>query len=121
MEIKDNDYIVGMWFAEAKNGDNWQLTLLKRDNKWLGEYRFRYKVDEKVFDSKDKKSFYSFTIDGKMKEKEVIAKLNKLFELIKIKYPKGKFVEVKGDMDKFMYVMAQEKFIHIKFEKRGEK
>lgn len=115
MEIHKNDYILGSWYAERDNGDNWLMTIVKRGDVWLGEYRFRYKKDTKVFNSNDKKSFYSFRVKGKMPEDMVIRAMNELFEILKLRYSKrNKFIEVKGDMDKWIYLLAQEDIMHIK-------
>src|SRR3990167_671736 len=117
MEIKETDYILGIWFAEDKNGNNF-IMLVKRDKntpkEWIGEYRFRYKVDDKIFDSDDKKSFYEFSIID-LTEKEVLAKIESFFESIKIVYSfKNEYVEIKGDVQKFMFRAAQAEWMNLK-------
>jgi len=118
MEIRKDDHIIGTWFAEAPNGDDWLLTVLRRGEKYLGEYRFRYTRDGKIFDSKDKKSFYSLELSAaRYSEETVIEKLNRLFEIIKTRYSKfHKFIKVCGSFDRWRYLMAQEDFAHIKRE-----
>jgi len=114
MEFTVDDYILGMWFAEAPNGDNWQMTIIKRDGKWLGEYRFRYKKDDKVWHSNDRKSFYNFKIPEEETEEEVLKKMEVFFDVIKIQYPRGEFISIKGDFNKFIFRMAQEPWFNIK-------
>ena len=122
MEIREDDYILGFWFAEAENGDNWLMLLLRRGEKYIGQYRFRYKKDDKVFDSKDEKSFYSFSAKTKdIAEGEMIKKINQIFEIVKLRYPlRAKYIEVKGDIHKFSYLGAQEDFFHIKTGSKEE-
>ena len=116
MVIEENDYILGFWFAEAGNGDDWLMILLRRGKKYIGEYRFRYKKDDKIFDSEDKKSFYSFSAKTEdVAEDEMVKKLNGFFEMVKLRYSvRAKYIEVKGDFHKFSYLGAQEDFFHIK-------
>ena len=119
MEIRKDDHIIGTWFAEAPNGDDWLLTVLRRGEKYLGEYRFRYKRDGKIFGSKDKKSFYSMKhpVEKFPDEEAFIEKLNRIFEIIKTRYSKfHKFIKVCGSFDRWRYLMAQEDFAHIKRE-----
>ena len=106
MNLTENDYILGIWFAEAKDGNNFVMTV-KRDKdkpkQWTGEYRFRYKVDDKVFESEDKKSFYEFTISD-LTEEEVLAKIENIFNFIKIGYSaKSEYIEIKGNAEKFRF------------------
>ena len=58
MEFVEDDYVVGVWFAGGETSD-WLATLVSRDGQLVGEYRHRYYIDDKTFDSDDKKSFYS--------------------------------------------------------------
>ena len=116
MEIRENDYILGTWFAEDYQGNNWLMTI-KRDKNdevnWQGEYRFRYKVDNKIFNSADTKNFMAFEVKGS--EEEVLKKMEDLAMIIKIKYKKRfKFVDVRGGVEKFQFRMAQEEFTNFK-------
>lgn len=118
MEFKKDDYILAYWFAADKDGNDWMITVIKRDNEWIAEYRFRYRKDEKIFGSKDEKNYYSFKIPASEPENLVIEKINKIFEIIKLRYSEcATFTEVKGDIDKFIYLLAQEKFSNIKIMK----
>ena len=61
MEFKEGDYFLGMWFMSNKGG-NFMLSVVKRKEKWIGEYRFRYFEDNKTFGSKDRKSPWLFLL-----------------------------------------------------------
>lgn len=115
MEFHEKDYILGVWFAAKRNGDNWMMTILKRNGEWLGEYRFRYAEDTKAFHSNDRKSFYGLKIDGSLPEEDVILKMSEFFDIIKREYnDESDFVEIKGDVQKFMFQLAQRPWAHIK-------
>lgn len=117
MEMKEDDYILGVWFAEAPNNDNFMLTLKRDDSpkNWIGEYRFRYLVDDKAFNSDDKKSFYGIKIKDKT-ENQVIKEMNKALKYVhKEKYTKrNEFVEIKGGLEKFMFRLAQQDWANVK-------
>lgn len=116
MEILKGDYIVGMWFAEKKDNCNFQMTILKRNGKWLGEYRFRYYVDHQVFDSTDKKSWYTVTPPDNTTEEKVIEIGNEMLERLKDKmgFNFTEYVEVKGDFKKLLYKAGQTTWFHFK-------
>lgn len=104
MEFFKDDYILGFWVGGSeKFKSDFLMTVLKRKDEWLVEYRFRYHVDEKVFGSEDKKSFYGFKFKGE--EEKLMVGLNQLLEYIKIKYD-IEFYEVRGGFDEFRYKAA---------------
>lgn len=117
MDFKQEDYVLGVWFAEKKNGDNWLMTIKQKQGTtdcWEGEYRFRYKKDDKIFNSEDEKNVYSLGIDGES-EDQIVEKLNGLFEVIKTEYTAhSEYVEIKGGMEKFMFRLAQCPWSNIK-------
>ena len=117
MELTEQDYILGAWFAEDYQGNNWLMTI-KRDKSdklnWQGEYRFRYRKDNKVFKSADTKTFKVFELNNQTQE-QVLKKIEELIKIIKVKYRKYfKYIEVNGDMMKFQFRMAQEPFANVK-------
>lgn len=61
MQFKKDDRIIGVWFAEKPNGDNFMMTAKAGEKPGIFEfeYRFRYVKDDRIWDSDDKKSFYS--------------------------------------------------------------
>lgn len=117
MEMKQGDYVLGFWFGPQIDGEgssDFLMTALRRDGEWHIEYRFRYHVDKKTMDSDDKKNFYGYKLK-ETSEETVMAMLTEMVEhpVMTSKY-KVEFHEVKGDMDKWMYVMAQQPWASIK-------
>lgn len=116
MELFKEDYVVGVWFAEKKDYGNFQLTVIKRNGAWLGEYRFRYYVDHKIHGSNDKKSFYTIQPPPETTEEQIIGMGNLITQ--KLKEIMGceitEYVEVRGDMDKFLFRLAQKDWFHFK-------
>lgn len=79
MRIGENDYVLGMWVIPSQdNTKDFMLTAVKRDDTWVVEYRFRYYMDKKVFGSSDRKSVYSFQVEGSAPESKVITLIDKL-------------------------------------------
>ena len=123
MIVNKDDYVLGVWYAENEKNNNWLMTI-KRDTKnkedWQMEYRFRYAKDDKAWDSDDVKNFYNGTITG-LSEEEVLEKCNTIFEHIQLEYKKNpKYIEVKGDGEKFAYLMAQENWCNVKMSHKDE-
>ena len=119
MVLTEDSYILGILYAEDKDGNNFMLTVIRhKDNltEWEGEYRYRYRVDNKVFDSKDIKRIYRFKIKDKTEE-QVEDMLKELLEYVKIKFTKfSEYVPIKGDTHKFAFIGAQQDWLHIKKE-----
>lgn len=124
MEMREDDYILGIWFISWETGD-WMLTAIKRDNKWLGEFRFRYCSDESkaLFDGKDRKSFYTLSIEDKS-EDEVRTVLNEMFEVFKKNCPHtithAEHVPIEGSFEDFLMIMSNVSWCHIKTMKKEE-
>lgn len=115
MEIKPNDYILGMWFAEDMEGNNFLASVKKTTEKWECEYRFRYIKDDNIFDSKDEKSFYRFTVGIEAPEEQVKGAMEMLFKCIKIKYNKfSEAVLVQGNVDKFFKAVEGKPWCNMK-------
>jgi hypothetical protein len=57
---------VGLWFIELDDSSDFMAMLACTDNDhaWEFVYRFRYYLDDKAFDSADKKSWYRATIEA---------------------------------------------------------
>jgi hypothetical protein len=122
MEIKDTDYILGVWFSESKRG-NIMVTVKKDiDTGWECECRLRQYVDEKVFDSDDKKTVYNIAFDNKFTDEQVIEKISRLYKTkFLVLFPDNyEFVEIKGGMDKFIYEIAKQGWSSIKRMDKAE-
>lgn len=68
MKLDDDSYVDRLYFVGWNDGD-WMGTIYRHaDGPWLVEYRFRYYVDDKSWDSDDVKNFYAMTApDGSEK------------------------------------------------------
>lgn len=116
MDIRQNDYILGVWFISSEDKD-WLCTVVKRDGKWVGEYRFRYYADDKVFDSDDKKSFYTFEAEGDLPEELIKERIDtiaqKMTELDIWAGSTLQYVDVRGDGAVWVEKMRNAPFVHI--------
>jgi hypothetical protein len=121
-EIKKDDYILGFWSAGDGDGNTWHCICLKskNGNEWLGRYTFRYKRDDKIFDSDDEKSSYKFK-GPLISEEEQIIKMDKFASFVHQKYNVGKEREIiKGDVDKFLKFAVRSKNLHLKMVPNNE-
>lgn len=115
MEIDENSYILGYWFA-SDGENNWYLLMIKKDGKWIGQQTFRYnKNGSDPFLGEDEKSISEITIDGSRAEDEVIDTIEKLFELIKKTYSDySDYFLVRGNAGKFMKIAKDKEYINFK-------
>ena len=118
MNLTDKDYILGYWFADDDDGDCWYMMIIKRDDKWLGQYTFRYHQEEgrfNPFSGKDKKNVYSLSFPGKLSEVEVLDSASEVFRFVTIKY--NHFSDhflVQGNIEKFMKISKTKSYVHMK-------
>lgn len=109
MEIRQDDYILGFWFGSCHTeipSSDFLMTALKRNDEWNIEYRFRYHMDHlRGPESRDRKTFYGFKT--KQTESVLMENLERFISMVKKKYTDLEFHEVRGDADKWQYVMAQ--------------
>lgn len=115
VELNEKDHIVCIWQADDLDGNNFLMLLRKRDGCYLIDYRFRYRRDEKVFDSKDEKSFYNCVCKPETTETEVFEACKHVFLLISERYCIHSFCQrVDGDLAKFEAVLKKYECFHIK-------
>lgn len=118
MEITDDDYFLGMWFCSAEGRYNWQCTVMKKKGKgdWIGEYRHRYIVDDKVFNSKDRKSFYTFSLPASETEENITKKVDELSKIVmeKQECDRSEFVDIRGNGQKMLFKLAQCEWASVK-------
>jgi len=74
--LKLDENVVGIWYVQLPEGD-WLASVFMEDDKPCLEYRFRYYVDDKSFDSADEKNWYRMQPTGP-------ADLNKLVETVRV-------------------------------------
>lgn len=117
MELDENTYVLGYWFA-SDGQNNWYLMMTKQNGKWIGEHTFRYNKDDgDPFLDADKKSRYTFNLDGAVPEEEVIDKIELLFTVIKHKFDdfNDSFL-IQGSADKFISIAKTKDYLHLKME-----
>lgn len=69
MTIEITEDLVGIWFVGCDPMTDWTAGLTKTPEGFQLTYRFRYYVDNKSFDSKDKKSWSAYVVHSEDKEK----------------------------------------------------
>ncbi|HTF64900.1 MAG TPA: hypothetical protein VK638_19660 [Edaphobacter sp.] len=116
-----DEKIVGVWYLETIPGyQNWMAAVreLEPERKYEVTYRFRYQEDDKVFDSKDRKSWYraetsqtrAFVVAGirnAARKLEEVSKGGKLYELMN-----------DGDFGKFQREFQDLPFVFVRQEKK---
>jgi hypothetical protein len=120
MQLKKENYILGVWYAEKHGLGNWICTVKKgaEPNSWEGEYRFRYYKDGSIFDSKDERSFQCFMTKD-LTEEQMKKKIEAVFEVIKMKYNDfDDYLDVRGDFMKMVEVSKNTTWMHIKIEEK---
>jgi hypothetical protein len=82
-------------------------------------YRFRYHVDDKIFDSDDVKSGYKITTSdhGEKAPLRLIAAIEMAFMLTEMRAnARGRFLPVDGNGEKAAEVLAGSGFAHVRSE-----
>lgn len=116
MELLEDDYILGYWFASDKDDNCWYQMIIKRDDKWMGQYTFRYNEsadNDDPFSGKDRKNIYSMKIKNEMTEDEIIEITNIAFELIKKRYTYfSDMFLIQGNIEKFFEIAKTKYYLH---------
>lgn len=123
MEIHEGDYVIGYWIGgeDGPPSSDFLMTLVRRvTGQYQAEYRFRYHVDDKIMASKDTKKFYEVTAKAGVTETQMLETLNEIVRVISDRYKNIRYVEIRGDMEKFIYYMAQEDGTVVKHTKLPE-
>lgn len=117
MEIKEDDYVLGVWFLSWGTAD-WMATAIRNENGGFNiEYRFRYYAGTNdPFDGEDKKSWYKASTDDK-DEVKLIAKLTLIMEMMENARPekcKGEMVLIRGGSKEFMEAIKDKDWANVK-------
>lgn len=84
--------------------------------KWKGDYRFRYKKDDKIFGSDDKKSWYSINpkLDGESEPDDEMEKILDGFQQhIRMMYPDADKLIIKGGLPELLVKCKTKGWMHI--------
>jgi len=113
-----NENLVGIWFVGLP-GSDWLASISKVDGEATLVYRFRYHVDDKSFDSEDRKNWYQCTIPASGVERLVddVRTLAKLMELNGGEEAYELLMEDFDDVDAFMDQFKQMPFVSYQTEK----
>ena len=120
MELKPDDYILAYWMASDKQNNNWYMMVWKHNDTWHSEYTFRYCAngeDQDPWNGKDEKNVYTYKFKGEMSEKDLLKKMNDLFDVIKKRFNDfSDFFLVQGDFTKFKEIAETKHYLHIRQE-----
>lgn len=120
IKLDENSYMVGIWFASStKTGNDWMAYLIADpENKGLFKIymRTRYKKDEKIFDSKDEKSWMIATSKEGDDEEFMINMLDTMHQASRMAYDELDKIIIKGDVVKMMEMAKDKDWIHLKSE-----
>jgi hypothetical protein len=92
-----DEKIVAVWFLALDNKRDWMAAVreIEPDAKYELVYRFRYYVDDKTFDSEDKKNWYKGEITGT--RNYVLLSMRSVAEMLKAGTSDGPLYEVVND------------------------
>ncbi len=123
IEFKPGCYYVGIWFADgSKDNSNW-LGVMWQDEKKYWHIRYRFRYDEGTddpFDGKDRKSWYALKTDLPFeRDSSEVSQMKDTMHKVagfaaKMYESTPQFAEIEGDMDKGLYVLAQQPWAHVK-------
>lgn len=120
MNIPEREYVDSIYFTGG-NGEDWLARIYKRNGgPWELEYRFRYHVDDKAFDSEDKKSHYHATApDGSPEFLEKARESTRaILNLLAARYgdrePEIVELQCYNDDAKFFFELTSRKWAHVK-------
>jgi hypothetical protein len=110
--ITMTEQTIGIWFMPIQPKQDWlaAATELEPGRLYQLDYRFRYHKDDKFFDSKDEKNWYTMTVHST--REHVIALIRRVANSLLGVGADGPLTEVlnEGTQEEFM-----EKFMHLPF------
>jgi len=110
IEFVDGDYIAGVWVAPLPEAvgrpGNFLATLYWRTGVWHLIYRFRYFVDDKIFDSADERSWYHASMPQAAMTKEEGHRLAETLADL-VQSMRGRFYPVEGGPERFQEVAME--------------
>jgi pullulanase/glycogen debranching enzyme len=82
IDIKPEYHYAGLWRAQLVQSEGDFLAVVFHDTeRWRLVYRFRYYVDNKVFNSDDRKSWYEWRSDRPTAKEDMVKTLNGIIQL----------------------------------------
>lgn len=117
IELDSNTYILGFWFcSDLQTGNDWLCNVIRdpADGGWKGKYRFRYRQDEKLWDSEDRKVWYDFKPVANDTEEKIIQVLDDFQKQVSIIFMETDKIIVQGDMKKLFKLAKGHDWMNIK-------
>lgn len=130
IEFDNKTYILGFWYSnDPQTNNNWLCCIVRddaSDGDWKGWYRFRYKKDEKIFDSDDEKSWVMLNgrKDKNMQKKtedEITGFMFDMQSAILLMYSQPDYLIIKGGISDLMEKAKTKDWMNIKFIEIGRK
>ncbi len=116
ISIGDGTYLVGLWFTGNEDVD-WMMTVYRKkgEKNFRGEYRFRYHVDDKNFDSDDVKHWTDIDFKDNSEE-DIVMKTHLIANELGVQMgQKTEFVSVRSDdPEVFFNALKDKPWAHIK-------
>ena len=127
IELKEGWYYSAVWFIDAGHigqdvmGMIWKEGPKDSDEPWKLSYRFRYYNDDKVFESKDEKSWHNASCKANTLEEELVSVTKKSFQHLADEMG-GKFTwnTIRGDHMAAFVAITGEECTHVKQFKTKE-
>ena len=123
IEIKQENTYLGIWNAAFTGGDFMAIGWKTPTGPWKVEYRFRYYVDRKVFDSNDTRNWYGFSARDGSEASRISVKIA-MDTIMKLGvethgWANGTYEECMGDGDKMGVLLKSlahngQPYIHVK-------
>jgi hypothetical protein len=125
INLDEIDFFSCVWFANDQHMDLMGvLYRLKEGGAWEIKYRFRYHHPESgrdPFDDKDRKSWYQITKPpgGEDGPEDMADKFEMVMRFSGI--PNLRKVDINGDVESFLEVMAKQPEVHLRFQQIQER
>lgn len=121
-KFNEEDFFVCLWHAEDLEGNNFLMFLRRRGEYWFVDCRFRHKLDDKIFDSKDERSFYQTKMPSTTPEPEMLRGCRVVFQKVSEKYGCKCFSQrIDGGAAKMVEVMKRfPDYFHMQVVKEGD-
>lgn len=123
LELKDGRFVLGIWFLSDDAGASDAMIAAYRDGpdpgEWTLTWRFRYYVDDRVFNSDDVRSVYSAR--KTCAEAELLAAARTLVGVMALKYPRVDERLVRSaSADVVLRAIERRSWCHSRVVKKGE-
>ncbi len=82
MTIELTENTLGIWAVSISDECDWLGAVWREGDDYVLEYRFRYYVDDKTFDSKDRKNWYRTVITGGQPEDKVVGVMREMARML---------------------------------------